>query len=163
MRKYFKIPLMMLIILSLLSITTACQNNTESLYLFKNSELNDVTFDENKVNIYLFYGDGCPYCEEEIVFLKTIDEKYHNLIKVYTFETWYNNSNKALLEEVATKMGDKVTGVPYTVIGNETISGFNKLTEIKIMGAIDEQLNQDYDVIKIIKESLWNLKNVTIF
>ena len=34
-----------------------------------NSKLSDVVYDENKLNIYLFWGKGCPHCEEEWEFL----------------------------------------------------------------------------------------------
>ena len=37
--------------------------------------------EEDKVNIYLFYGDGCPHCAKEEKFLDRIEEKYILLAK----------------------------------------------------------------------------------
>ena len=30
---------------------------------------------DNKIKLYLFHGDGCPHCAEEIKFLETIKKK----------------------------------------------------------------------------------------
>ena len=30
----------------------------------------NIKFDNKKINVYFFYGDGCPHCEELINFFK---------------------------------------------------------------------------------------------
>ena len=50
--------------------------------------------EEDKVNIYLFYGNGCPHCAKEETFLDRLEEKYQGKINVYRYETWYNSDNK---------------------------------------------------------------------
>ena len=58
---------------------------------------------ENIVNIYLFYGDGCPHCAEEEQWLEGIKEKYNN-VHVYMYETWYDEDNDALMNQLKEKV-----------------------------------------------------------
>ena len=37
-----------------------------------------------EITLYLFHGDGCPHCKEEIEFLDTIEDKYPDLILLIT-------------------------------------------------------------------------------
>ena len=43
-------------------------------------------------------------------------------------------------------MGDEVKGVPYTIIGNETFSGFGEKIKEQIKTAIKTQSKNSYDV-----------------
>lgn len=52
-------------------------------------------------------------------FFESIKEKYGDYYNLYTFETWYNEENAKLIYSFAESMGDKVTGVPYTIIGDK--------------------------------------------
>jgi len=53
----------------------------------------------NGVNIYFFWGEGCPHCAKEKPFLEKLEEKYPE-VKVYDFEVWKNSENRQLLIEV---------------------------------------------------------------
>jgi len=50
----------------------------------------------NGVNIYFFWGEGCPHCEDEKQFLEKLEKKYPE-IKVNDFEVWNNSENRKLL------------------------------------------------------------------
>ena len=54
---------------------------------------------KEKTNLYIFYGETCPYCEEEITYLKKIEKKYKN-IKFNYIEVWEHKDNEKLLEQV---------------------------------------------------------------
>lgn len=110
------------------------------------AKLEDIVYDENKVNIYFFWGNGCPHCEEEFKFLKSIETEYGNYFTLNTFEVWYSKDNAEILEQFANAMGDEVKGVPYTIIGNKTFSGFSKNYEEQFLKAIKEQYHNSYDV-----------------
>lgn len=110
-----------------------------SLFLFINVKAND--------KIYLFYGDECPVCE--------ITEKYLEKTKydVIYYETWNNTENRELLEKIADKFGDQKYGVPYMVIGNQRIIGFND----NVKEQIDYLMKKDtcdlvYDTINKINK-----------
>lgn len=79
--------------------------------------------EKNLVNIYLFHSSTCPHCKEEQVLLKELEEKYDN-IRIYKYEIYTDNYGD-LFEEVAKLLGTKARGVPFTVIGNKTYTGFS--------------------------------------
>lgn len=110
------------------------------------AKLEDIVYDENKVNIYFFWGNGCPHCEEEFKFLKSIETEYGNYFTLNTFEVWYSKDNVKILEQFANAMGDEVSGVPYTIIGNKTFTGFSEKYKEQFLKAIKDQYHNSYDV-----------------
>lgn len=90
----------------------------------------------NEVRLYLFYGKGCPHCTEEEKFLKDLEKQYSNL-KILNFEIWYNKNNQKILQEVAVKLNTKTGSVPFTVIGDQYVLGFNKSIGEEIKYYID--------------------------
>lgn len=109
-------------------------------------KLDDIVYNDNKVNIYFFWGNGCPHCEEEFKFFNSISTEYGDYFSLNTFEVWYNTNNFKILEDFASKMGDEISGVPYTVIGNKTFSGFSISYEKEFLQAIESQYLKSYDV-----------------
>lgn len=79
--------------------------------------------ESNDVNIYLFWGDGCPHCAKEKEFLKNILPKYPN-VKYYNYEIYYNRNNIALMQSAADKINADAGGVPLLIIGDEDIVGY---------------------------------------
>ncbi len=85
--------------------------------------INQVSAAEKTV-IYFFWGDGCPHCAVEKPFLEKMEEKYPDL-EVKSFETWNNQENAELFQEVAEAYGIHARGVPTTFIGDfEPIVGY---------------------------------------
>jgi len=78
---------------------------------------------EKEVNIYFFWGEGCPHCEYEKQFLEKLERKYPE-VKVYDFEVWNNSENRKLLMEAGKKLNVNVSGVPFTVIGEHYFIGW---------------------------------------
>lgn len=90
----------------------------------------------NKINLYFFYGDGCPHCAKEEIFLAKLEKDNVN-IKIYRYETWHNKDNQQLLIKLGSELGIEVRGVPILIIGDQTITGYyndevtgKKITEI---------------------------------
>ena len=112
--------------------------------------------EEEKVKLYLFYGDGCPHCADEKVFLDSIDDKYPNL-EIVKYEVWYNKENADLLNEVEEKLHITRRGVPTTVIGKDVMVGFNSANGSRIERAINFYLdNENYvDVVEQIKNGTY--------
>lgn len=77
----------------------------------------------NITTLYFFWGDGCPHCADEEVFLKTLETKYSNL-EIKDFEVWYNTDNQKLLTEAEKKLNTTVSGIPFTVVGNWSVVGY---------------------------------------
>lgn len=80
---------------------------------------------ERRVNVYFFWGDGCPHCAAEKPFLDSLERKYPT-IKIYSYEIWNNSKNNRYLIEVGKKLNTNVSGVPFTVVGNKAFIGFSE-------------------------------------
>lgn len=78
---------------------------------------------EKQVNVYFFWGEGCPHCADEKPFLQELEKRYHE-VKVYDFEVWNNSDNRKLLIEVGKKLNTTVSGVPFTIIGEQYFTGW---------------------------------------
>lgn len=106
----------------------------------------NITKERGKVNIYLFYGEGCPHCKEEKLFLESIQETHGNLFNLYMYEVWYDEENREKLKVFGAYNNMIVNSVPYTVIGTKTFTGFGENTKEKIIKAIEEESKKDYDI-----------------
>lgn len=78
---------------------------------------------ENEVNIYFFHSNTCPHCKEEIKLLNELNEYYDN-INIYKYEI-SNDNNSVLLSNIGTLLDVKITGVPFTIIGNKYFVGYS--------------------------------------
>ena len=80
---------------------------------------------EGSIPIYFFWGDGCPHCAEEELFLDDLVVRYPRLV-VEDFEVWYDAGNQALLTAMAKAFDFEPRGVPVTFIGDRYWIGFNE-------------------------------------
>ena len=77
-----------------------------------------------EVNVYMFYGKTCPHCEEALKYLDSIKDKYD--LKIYKYEVWYDEDNQKLMKKMGEFLDINVTGVPFTIIDNTPIIGYQK-------------------------------------
>ena len=82
-----------------------------------------VNIDASKVNLYFFYGQGCPHCAKEEKFLDQLEADYSE-ISIHRFETWYNDNNATLLDTIRRDIGFQ-SGVPVLLVGEEAIVGYS--------------------------------------
>lgn len=78
---------------------------------------------EKDLNMYLFYGEGCPHCSALEDFLEGYLKKNKN-IKLHKYEVWYNEENAQKYSEVHKILEDESSGIPYLIIGDKAITGF---------------------------------------
>ena len=110
-----------------------------------------------EIELYLFHGDGCPHCAEEINFLGTLNP---NDVHINKYEVWYNEENATLMEKVKENLGIKRQGVPLTVIGDTYILGFGSGTDKKIERAIKYYQENEYkDAVEEIKNGTYEKKD----
>ncbi len=99
---------------------------------------------EKDLNIYLFYGDGCPHCAAEEKFLNEYLKKDKS-VKLHKYEIWYDTENAKKYKEVNKILNDNSNSIPYLIIGNNTISGYvEDITDEEIKNTINFYKNKSY-------------------
>ena len=116
------------------------QENTDSKNISYESKLTDIKFND-KVNIYLFYGKGCPHCEALFTYFESIKSKYSKYYNLYAFEVWYNEDNGKTMDYFLEKFDKKVSSrsVPFLIIGDEAFEGYSSSMNQKIIDTIEEK------------------------
>jgi hypothetical protein len=88
------------------------------------------------VPIYFFWGEGCPHCNNQKVFLEQLVIDHPNVV-VYDFEVYNVPENRPLMTAMATAFGRPVTGVPMTFIGDEVWVGYNDAMGRQMRAAVE--------------------------
>ena len=154
MNKINKILFFFLLLLIILPIKA----NALSSYEDKLHELVKKEVEEEKVNIYFFYGDGCPHCAHEESFFEEFQKEYGEYYNLYMFETWNSIDNRNLMLEAKELMKDTISvAVPYTVIGNKSYLGYSDSTGRKIEQDIRKYFELDKEEAPIVDEYKENI------
>ena len=123
----------------------------------KSTDLSGYEYNDKKINLYLFWGKGCPHCSDFMDFI--IDDiikesgKYFNF---YGYEVWKTPNNSILLDKVAKyfNVSENEAGVPFIVIGDKYFVGFGENVSDNLSKIIKETYDakSDIDVVKGILE-----------
>jgi len=99
---------------------------------------------QEKVSLHLFWSYGCPHCQKEKIFLAKLVEKYPQL-EIKDYEVSSSQTNAALLKKAGDFLGVNVSGVPFTVIGQEYFVGYlnDETTGKEIEAAVNYALEND--------------------
>lgn len=120
------------------------ESENSSFKFAKNTEA-DIKPSKDKLNIYIFWGDGCPHCKHLAEFLGEKQSEIGDKISLYTFEVWKDKNNLAFLKSFGKFLGENPKGVPYIIIGNKTYSGFSETdeeTKQEIIDLIKKEANK---------------------
>ncbi len=93
--------------------------------------------EDDSVNIYYFWGDGCPACAEQEPIMDSIEEEYGEKIQMERFEVYYSEQNSKLFQETLNAYevpSDEAGFVPTTFIGEEYL-----------IGVVEEELKNEID------------------
>ncbi len=107
--------------------------------------------ESGKVPVYLFRGEGCPHCEDALAYFNGLGEEDKKKLDLIRYEVWYNEENQKLMEQVAEKLGETVTGVPYIVVGDKSFSGFDDSIGEAIMDIVNEMQEKE-DIVDIVAD-----------
>lgn len=127
-----------LLLLMLIPFNIYALNNN---YEDKIHDIVDKEVDEDKVNIYLFRGEGCPHCAQEEDWLEEIEEKYKGKINIYDFEVWNNKDNAKKLDKVKEVFNTYRSGVPFTVIGDNYFIGYSNVIRDNMETTLEDYLS----------------------
>ena len=103
--------------------------SASTLEFTKNTEA-DIKPSSDKLNIYVFWGDGCPHCKHLASFFGEKKSEIGDKINLYSFEVWNDKNNLAFLKSFGKFLGETPKGVPYLIIGNKTYSGFSDSDDV---------------------------------
>ena len=82
------------------------------------------TYAQDKpVTVYLFWTTGCPHCIHEKEFLAGLERRDRG-IKVVALEVSASRENLELFQKIGKLLKADVSGVPFTVIGNQHVIGW---------------------------------------
>ena len=80
--------------------------------------------ENNKVDLAIFYGQGCPHCASMIGFLEEMESAYPQL-SVYQYEIYFEKENIPLFQKIAQMYGKGIDAVPTAFIGEKSFVGFS--------------------------------------
>ena len=89
--------------------------------------------------LYFFYGDGCPHCAKEKVFLTEMEDKYEDLT-IKRYEVFGSSENSQLMETYKQKLDVSGKGVPFTVVGEDYLYGYMESYNEKLENMIRKEL-----------------------
>lgn len=132
--------------------------------VLKNEEMElknqDYKETDDQITIYLFRGQGCDYCRAFLKYLNSISKEHGDKFKLVSFETWYDQDNATLLDEISSFLEMPADGVPYIIIGDKVIPGYIEEYEKEITSAILEEYEtknsgkKTYDVFEEYEKDL---------
>lgn len=98
------------------SLEPIAENNIQNIQQYPNSNLGN-----NKINLILYYGEGCPHCAIVESYLKSNPPKFN----IEKKEVYYNKNNQNDLMAKAKICGMPLNqiGVPFLWNGRECILG----------------------------------------
>ena len=149
MKRFFKTLLVLLLVLVPVTFANAKKTTTTTTASAKAP---------NTVNIYVFYGDGCPHCADLEDYIKNNlkkDSRVKDYINVTYYETWYDTTNQQFLSVVAQTLGVEIKGVPFMLIGDQYFSGYgSQMNEDIVAKIVEQKQNSKYvDVIEKAKKA----------
>lgn len=108
--------------------------------------------ESNKVNFYIFYGDGCGFCEKLHNFTAELekDKEYNKMFNIVDYEVWKNQENSDLMVKVGEYFGEDVDGVPFYVIGDKHFSGFSEESSPAEIKAAIKAAYENKDYVDIV-------------
>jgi thiol-disulfide isomerase/thioredoxin len=100
-----------------------------------------IPLNREKIVLYFFWGDGCPHCKVEKIFLDEMKRRYPSL-EIRDYEVWYSQKNASLLTKMAEAYYLQASGVPVTFIGEHAFVGFSGQSKKDIAEAIEDCLSK---------------------
>jgi glutaredoxin len=107
---------------------------TGSFQIYTLAQSDDGSHAED-VRLLFFWGDGCPHCTEEEVFLEDLQDR-HPELEIEEYEVWYVPENRAKLQALAQEMGFEPQYVPVTIVGEQYWIGFSDIIAEEIEQAV---------------------------
>lgn len=79
---------------------------------------------DGKVDVYLFWAEGCPHCGDALAFLHSWT-KAEPRIRVHRLEITGERGNREVFKAIVRQFGIERPGVPLTVVGERFLLGYH--------------------------------------
>lgn len=110
--------------------------------------------ESKEVKLYLFYGEGCGFCQKAKAWLDEIEDEYGDMFEVVKYEVWNDENNQKLMAAVSEARKENPGGVPYIIVGNQSWDGFTEDYEEGILEKIKSEYEQEpserYDIMNYV-------------
>lgn len=87
------------------------------------------------INIYLFWGEGCPHCAKAKPFFESLADKYPEVV-LQSYEIYYSEENQLLFSEMAAYHGIEAGGVPTIFFGPYYLVGYSEEMNTEIEAVV---------------------------
>ena len=137
-----------LLIFVLIVVGLVVYDNMTRVEVLKQDHVSDVTFVEDKKNMYIFWGNGCSHCEELRVFLEDQADLWRDDYQIFSFETWDDEENATLMDDILAVLDRENEGTPTVIIGDTVLVGYGDDMQAEYQSAFEQEKDTDYDVVK---------------
>lgn len=152
MNRILKSLLIIVLTFTFVITTVSAKKETKDETLAQNTETK-----KSKVNLYLFRRAGCPHCQDELVYLDKIINKYNKKINIVVYDVTAGG-NSQLISDVANTLKYQINGVPFTLIGTQYLEGFGQGLEDKLEKLIEDGYEkQEDDIVEsLLDENIYS-------
>ncbi len=121
---------------------------------------------KEEVNVYMFWGIECSYCDTAFQYFDSIEEEYGDKFNLVGYEVWENTDNLDLLTQVGEAMDKDVQGgVPLIIIGNTLWTGYTSDYDQEFIDKIEEEYNKEeqarYDISTFVDEKYFDAATIS--
>ena len=78
------------------------------------------------VPVVIFWGDGCEHCAAEMQALRQLAEARPGEFMLLGMETWQDDSNATVRDEVERELGLETGKVPLLIVGSRVFQGYDE-------------------------------------
>jgi len=86
----------------------------------------DETRASGTVPVVIFWGDGCKHCAAEMQALRQLAEERPGEFMLLGMETWQDDSNATVRDEVERELGLETGKVPLLIVGSRVFQGYDE-------------------------------------
>jgi len=105
----------------------------------------DSNLNNTKVKVYLFHGNTCQHCKQAIEYLdELLKDKKYNDVEIVKYQIYGDKENHDKYLKASDILNADVVGVPFIVIGTNSIEGYNSKTNKQLKELIEYYQGKEY-------------------
>ena len=77
-----------------------------------------------------------------------MDNNLYNDYQIFSFETWDDEENATLMDDILALLDRENEGTPTVIIGDTVLVGYGDDMQAEYQSAFEHEKDTDYDVVK---------------